>query len=139
MELTNVNTVTVEAGENVPFVSVPVKGGPGIVHRENSGIITLRGLTNQCRARYLVEYSGNIAVPTGGTVGAVSLAIAINGEPLQATLMIATPAALNEFFNVSAQTYIDVPKGCCANISVENTATQAASVANSNMIITRVA
>lgn len=139
MELTNINTVTVAATENVPFTETPIKGCPATVHREGSGIVTLRGLTNQLRARYLVEYGGNIAVPTGGTVGAISLAIAINGEALQSTVMIATPAAAGEFFNVGAQTYIDVPKGCCAYVSIENTSAEAIDVANSNLIITRVA
>lgn len=137
MEITNVNTITVDENENVLFTDTAVPGGACIQHREGSGIVTLRGLTSQCRARYLVSYSGNIAVPTGETVGAISLAIAIQGEPVLSTQMIATPAAVEEFFNVSAQTYVDAPKGCCVTIAVENTSDIPVNVSNSNLIVTR--
>lgn len=106
-------------------------------HRQGSGIVKLRGLTNQCRARFLVSYSGNIQIPTGGTVEAISLAIAIDGEPLQSTRMIVTPAAVENFFNVSAQAYVDVPRGCCVTVAVQNTSTQAIEVQNSNLIAVR--
>jgi hypothetical protein len=81
-EFTNVAAQTVAANGNVVFSSTAVKGSNCIQHREGSGIITLRGLTNQCKARFFVDFSGNIAIPTGGTVGAISLAIAISGEPV---------------------------------------------------------
>ena len=97
----------------------------------------MRGLTNQCRARFLVSYSGNIQIPTGGTVEAISLAIAIDGEPLQSTRMIVTPAAVENFFNVSAQAYVDVPRGCCVTVAVQNTSTQSIEVQNSNLIAVR--
>lgn len=122
---------------NVVFTSTAVKGGNCIKHREGSGIITLRGLTNQCRARYFVNFSANIAVPTGGTSGEISLAIAISGEPVLSSQMRSTPAAVSQYNNVSAGIYIDVPAGCCANIAVENTSTQAIEVANANLVVTR--
>ena len=81
-EFTNVAAQTVAANGNVVFSNIAVKGSNCIQHREGSGIITLRGLTNQCKARFFVDFSGNIAIPTGGTVGAISLAIAISGEPV---------------------------------------------------------
>lgn len=107
--------------------------------REGAGIVKLRGMTNQCRARFLVDFSGNIQIPTGGAVGEISLALAVDGEPLQATKMIVTPAAVENFFNVSAQSYIDVPKGCCSTVAVQNTSTQAIEVQNSNLTVVRVA
>ena len=67
------------------------------------------------------------------------MAIAINGEAVPSTTMIVTPAAVNEFFNVSASVFIDVPSGCCANISVKNTSTQTIDVQNANLIVERVA
>lgn len=137
MELTAIQTQTVAAGQNVLFTETPVKGSNCIQHRDGSGIVTLRGLTNQCRARFKVSYYGNIAVPTGGTVGPISLSIALAGEPLLATQMTVTPAAVGEFFNVSASAFVEVPKGCCLNIAVENTTAEAIDVANSNLIITR--
>lgn len=94
-------------------------------------------MTNQCRARYFVNFSANIAVPTGGTAGEISLAIAISGEPVLSSQMRSTPAAVSQYNNVSAGIYIDVPAGCCANIAIENTSTQAIEVANANLVVTR--
>lgn len=127
----------VAANENVVFTNTAVKGSNCIQHREGSGIVTLRGLTNQCRARYFVDFSANIAVPTGGTAGAISLAIAISGEPVLSSQMISTPAAVAQFNNVSTGIYVDVPKGCCVNIAVENTSGVAIDVANANLVVTR--
>lgn len=137
MEITAIALQTVEAGQDVAFTETAVNGTNCIVHRQDSGIIKLRGITNQCRARYLVGYSGNIQIPTGGTVDAISLAISVDGEPLQSTKMIVSPAAVENLFNVSAQAYIDVPKGCCSTVSVENTSAQTIQVQNSNLIATR--
>lgn len=127
----------VAANGNVVFTNTAVKGSNCIQHREGSGIVTLRGLTNQCRARYFVDFSANIAVPTGGTAGAISLAIAISGEPVLSSQMISTPAAVAQFNNVSTGIYVDVPKGCCVNIAVENTSGVAIDVANANLVVTR--
>lgn len=127
----------VAANGNVVFTNTAVKGSNCIQHREGSGIVTLRGITNQCRARYFVDFSANIAVPTGGTAGAISLAIAISGEPVLSSQMISTPAAVAQFNNVSTGIYVDVPKGCCANIAVENTSGVAIDVANANLVVTR--
>lgn len=128
---------TVLQGEDVAFTETPVFGTKCIVHRQGSGVVKLRGITNQCKARFLVSYSGNIQIPTGGTVEAISLAIAIDGEPLQSTRMIVTPAAAENLFNVSAQVYVDVPCGCCSAIAVQNTSGQTIEVQNSNLIVVR--
>ncbi len=130
---------TVEANQNVYFTDTVMCGGPSMIHRDGSGLVTLRGLTNQCRARFRVAFGGNIAIPTGGTVGPISLAIAIDGEAVQATTMIVTPAAVEEFFNVFSAVFVDVPRGCCVTVSVRNTSTEAIEVQNANLIIERVA
>ena len=121
MELTANAIQTIPANGNVIFTDTVVCGNCSIMHREGSGLVTLRGLTNQCRARFRVSFGGNIALPTGGTVGPISLAIAINGEPVATTTMISTPAAVEEFNNVFSAIFLDVPKGCCSQISVKNT------------------
>ena len=136
-EYTAVSSQNVAANGNVVFTNTAVKGSNCIQHREGFGIVTLRGLTNQCRARYFVDFSANIAVPTGGTAGAISLAIAISGEPVLSSQMISTPAAVEQFNNVSAGIYVDVPKGCCVSIAVENTSGVAIDVANANLVVTR--
>ena len=121
MELTANAIQTVEPGANVIFTDTVVPGNCSIMHREGSGLVTLRGLTNQCRARFRVSFGGNIAIPADGTVEAISLAIAVNGEPVATTTMISTPAAVEEYNNVFSAIFLDVPKGCCSQISVRNT------------------
>ena len=130
---------TVPANQNVYFTDTVVCGNSSIGHRDDSGLVTLRGVTNQCRARFLATFGGNIAIPTGGTVEAISLAIAIEGEAVPATTMIVTPAAVENYFNVNASIYIDVSRGCCTRISIINTSTQDILVQNANLIIERVA
>ena len=138
-EFTNVGLQTILPGQNVIFTETPVFPTRCIVHREGSGIVRLKGMTNQNRSRYLIAFSGNIQIPTGGTVEEISLAISLDGEPLPATQMIVTPAAVENFFNVSAMTYVDALCGCCVTVGVENTSTQDIEVQNANLIVTRVA
>jgi hypothetical protein len=139
MELTAVAAQTVAANQNVLFTDVVISGCPSIVHRDGSGLVTLRGITTQCRARFKVTFGGNIAIPTGGTVGAISLALSLDGEPLGSATMIETPAAVEEFSNVFGAVYINVPAGCCTTVGVRNTSTQDITVQNANLIIERVA
>lgn len=140
MEITANAVQTVAVNQAVLFTETAVSGNYSMIHREGSGLVGLRGLPNgQCRARFLVEFGANVAVPTGETVGPVSLAIAINGEPVATSSMISTPAAVEEYNNVSASLYIDVPIGCCSQISVENIGTIPISVQNANLIVERVA
>lgn len=139
MEIISVALQTVNPNQSVYFTDTVVCGGNAITHRDGSGLVSLRGLTNQCRARYKVTFGANIAIPTGETVGPIQMAIAINGEPIQSTTMIVTPAAVEDFFNVFSAIFIDVPQGCCLNVSVQNTSTIPVDVQNANLIAERVA
>lgn len=139
MELTANAIQTVAEGANVLFTDEVTSGNCSILHRDGSGLVTLRGLTNQCRARFRVSFGGNIAVPTGGTVGPISIAIAVNGEPVAATTMISTPAAVEEYNNVFGAIFLDVPRDCCSQISVRNISDQAIEIQNANLIVERVA
>lgn len=130
---------TVPANQNVYFTDTVICGGCAITHRDDSGLVTLRGITNQCRARYRVSFGGNIAVPTGGTAGPISLALAIDGEAVPATTMTVTPAAVGDFFNIYSSVYVDVPRGCCVTISVRNISTVPVDVQNANLIVDRTA
>ena len=140
-EYSNVATQEVAANGNVLFTDTPTSVcNRGIItHRTGSGLINLKGATNNRRAKYRVSFSGNIAVPTGGTAGAISLAIAIEGEPDLSTLAISTPAAVDEFNNVAMATDVWIPCGCCMAVSVKNTSSQAVNVANANITIERLA
>lgn len=139
MEITANALQTVGVDQNVLFTETAVRGNGSIMHREGSGIVTLRGFTTQCRARFKVSFGANIAVPTGETVGPISLALAISGEAVPTSSMIETPAAVEEFSNVYSSLFIDVPQGCCVSISVENTSTIPVGVQNANLIVERVA
>ncbi len=139
----------VEVGQNVLLIdSIPCNRGY-VIHRNGSGILTLRGITSGCNcfARYQVTFNGNLAVPTGGTAGAIAIALAIDGEPLQSSRAIVTPAAAEQYFNATSTAIITVPKGCCYTVAVENVAAgvdgpidqQAISVADGNLTVARIA
>lgn len=138
-EYTAVALQEVAANQNVLLTETPVCGRGCIMHRDGSGLVTLRGASNgQCFARYLITFGANIAIPTGGTVEAISVAISLNGEALLSSQGTITPAAVEQFGNVAGFAFITVPAGCCVTISVKNTSAQAISVQNANLIVERV-
>lgn len=122
-----------------------------VLHRNESGIVILRGIVNNacgCFARYQVTFNANIAVPEGGTVGPISVALSLDGEPILTSKAIVTPAAVDEYFNVTSTAIITVPKGCCFTVAVENTSSSATpgttpapaiNVQNANMTVSRIA
>lgn len=128
--------------------SIPCNKGY-VYHREGSGILTLRGIVNNpcgCFARYQVTFNGNIAVPEDGTVTPIAIALAIDGEPILTSRAIFTPAAVDEYGNVTSTAIITVPKGCCFTIAVENvseadgaTPAQPINVQNANLTVARIA
>lgn len=137
----------VAVGQNVLFVdSIPCPKGQ-VIHRNGSGILTLRGCGSNCFARYQVTFNGNIAVPEGGTAEAIAVALAIDGEPLLSSRAIVTPAAVEQYFNVTSTAIITVPRGCCYTIAVENVDagvsglidSQTISVADANLTVARIA
>lgn len=139
MEITANALQTVASNQNVLFMETAVRGNCSIIHREGSGLVTLRGITDQCRARYRITFGGNVAIPAGGTVAPITLAIAVNGEAVGPTTMISTPAAVEEFNNIFSSIFINVPAGCCYTISVRNLSEDAVDVQNANLIVERVA
>lgn len=139
MELISNAVQTVSTNQDILFTTVVIPGNCSMLHRVGSGLVTLRGLTQQCRARYRITFGANIAIPTGGTAGPASLAIAIDGEPIVSTTMISTPGDVEDFNNVSSSVFVDVPKNCCSQISVMNVGDQSISVEHANIIIERVA
>lgn len=86
-----------------------------MLHREGSGLVTLRGITNQTRARFKITFGGNVALPADITpVTPISLAIALNGEPVVETTMISTPATAATYNSVGRVLFLDIPAGCCS-------------------------
>jgi len=128
--------------------SIPCPKGY-VYHENETGIFILRGCTNNCFARYRVTYNGNIAVPEGGEVTPLAVAISVNGEPRVTSQAIFTPQAVEEFGNVTSTAIITVPKGCCFSLSVRYvdatvddaavTPTPTIEVQNSNLVIDRIA
>jgi hypothetical protein len=133
-EYTSNAVQTVGIGQNVLLTDAPIPCTKGyVIHREGSGLLTLRGIVNNCNgcfARYKVSFGANISIPTGG---------AIDGEPIPTSSVISTPAAVEEYDNVYASIFITVPRGCCYTIAVENTSSQSINVQNVNLIVERTA
>lgn len=127
--------------------SIPCRRG-NVYHEDETGIFILRGRTNQCYATYRVTFNGNIAVPAGGTVGPIAIAITVNGEPRLTSRAIFVPAAVDTYGNVTSTAIIKVPQGCCFTVSVEyisgvddaaTTPAPAINVQNANLVIDRIA
>lgn len=135
---------------NAPAIftaSIPCRRGC-IYHEDETGIFILRGITNQCFATYQVTFNGNIAIPDGGTVTPIAVAITVNGEPRLTSRAIYTPAAVAEYGNVTSTAIIKVPRGCCFSLSVESvpatadptvTPAPVIELQNANLVINRIA
>ena len=125
--------------------------GKGYVYHESeTGNFILKGAVNNgsCFAHYQVTFNGNIALPTGGTVTPIAIALTVNGEPRLTSRAIYTPAAVEEFGNVTSTAIIKVPKGCCFSLSVDavpasadptETPAPVIEVQNANLTVSRIA
>ena len=136
----------VNPGETVVFTDSPDPCKRGLIrHRDGTGTFLLSGWTprrscgcNRNRsAQYLVDFGANISIPEGGTVGSISVALSIDGATVPASTMIVTPAAVDEYFNISRAINIDVWNNCCETVAVRNTSDQPIQVQNANIILTR--
>lgn len=139
MELFANTLQPVETNQNIMFTDTAISGCQTIIHSAGSGLVTLRGLTNQNRARFKISFGANVGLATGTTLTPIEFAISLNGEPIASTTMITTPAATLEYQNIFGETFVDVPRGCCSRVSITNIGTTAANVLNANIIIERVA
>ncbi len=136
---------------NAPILftaSIPCNRGY-IYHEDETGIFTLRGITNNCFARYQVTFNGNIAVPEDGDLTAIAVALSVQGEERPTSKAIFTPAAVDEYGNVTSTAIITVPRGCCFSLAVRYvdatvadptvTPTPSINVQNANLVINRIA
>ena len=136
---------------NAPILfnaSIPCNKGY-VYHEDETGVFILRGITSNCFARYQVTFNGNIAIPEGGEVTPIAVALAVSGEPRLTSRAIFTPAAVDEYGNVTSTALITVPKGCCFSLAVEYvdattddatvTPTPLIEVQNASLVINRVA
>ena len=141
---------TVAANAPIIFTDAPVPCRRGLVrHRDDSGNFLLSGYVpgnRRCNcgcgcqdtsANYLVDFGANIAVPTDGTVDSISVGIAIDGAVIPSSIMTVTPAAVEQFFNISRAINVQVWRGCCENVSIVNLSTQPILVQNANVLFSR--
>lgn len=140
----------VNPGESIVFTDTPVPNQNGLVrHRDGTGNFLLSGYVSpqnrgqmcQCNAaraaNYIVDFGANISIPTGGTVEPISVAVSIGGATIPASTMTVTPAAVDEYFNVSRALNVSIWKGCCENVSIRNVSEQPIQVSNANIIFAR--
>ena len=147
-EWTSVAVQTVNPGEAIVFTENPVPCYRGLIlHRDDSGLFLIKGTSNgfirrcpcmgQPSVNYMVDFGANIAVPTGQTVGPISVAYELEGATLGGTTMTVTPAAVEEFFNVSRATNVPIWLGCCESFAVRNISAIPILVQNANLVIVR--
>lgn len=136
---------------NAPVIfsaSIPCTKGY-VYHEDETGIFILRGITcGQCFATYQITFNANIAIPEGGTVSPIAVAVTINGEPRPTSRAIITPAAVCDYGNVTSTTIVKVPRGCCFSLAIENvdadedpttTPAPVINVQNANLVVNRIA
>ena len=132
---------TVDVDENILFLNGNRCCKKGLItHNDISGVFRVKGVSNCCKTIYKVHFNANIAIAEGGTVEPTSVALTQNGEVLRNAIATVTPAAIGDFWNVSFETFIELPCGCCDTITVRNISdTTAIDVINANIVIDRVA
>lgn len=147
--LTRDSVESVALNQAIPFIdSIPCTKG-NVYHQSGTGIFVLRGKTNNCFARYNVEFTGNIAIPTGGAITPIATAIVVSGDERVGSRSIFTPTVVDEYGNVTSRAVVDVPCGCCFTIAVEyvnatvddptTTPTPLINVIDGSLSITRIA
>ena len=136
---------------NAPILfdaSIPCTRG-NVFHEDGTGIFILRGNTNNCFARYQITFNGNIAIPTGGAITPIAVAISVNGEERPTSKAIYTPTVVDTFGNVTSTAIVTVPRGCCFTVAIRyvdattddaaTTPTPLIEVINANVVINRIA
>lgn len=145
-EYTAIAVQTINPGESVVFTATTSPCLRGFVRHSDgtSGFLLSGWIPNSScpcncnkQAEYLVDFGANIAVPTGGTAEAISVAIALDGGTVPASTMIVTPAAVEEYFNVGRNITVDIFNQCCQSITVRNTSSQPILMQNANIRFTR--
>ena len=147
--LTRDSVESVALNQAIPFIdSIPCTKG-NVYHQSGTGIFVLRGKTNNCFARYNVEFTGNIAIPTGGAITPIATSVVVSGDERVGSRSIFTPTVVDEYGNVTSRAVVDVPCGCCFTIAVEyvnatvddptTTPTPLINVIDGSLSITRIA
>jgi hypothetical protein len=139
MELITTQVQTVEPNSSVLYQAATSSGNQSILWRIGSGIITLRGLGPQNRARFRISAHLNVALSADAAKDPIEVAFAVNGEAIGTTRMVSTPAAVGEFNSIGTSSFIDVASGCCTEITLKNIGTTDIDVENVTVTVERVA
>lgn len=136
---------TIQPNGNVIFTVTAIEDTSGNVgHIQGTGVFELKGgqRRNVCRCcqknyckQFPASFSANIAVPEGGTPGAISVAFAVAGGIVPASTMIVTPAAVGDYFNISVEMPVPILCGCCQTFTIVNTSSQAIIMKNASLEI----
>ena len=128
--------------------SIPCRRGL-VYHEDETGIFTLRGITDQCFATYQITFNGNVALPEDSAeITPIALAISIQGEPRVTSRAIYSPQAVDEYGNLTSTAIVKIPRGCCFSMAVEYvpattdptvTPAPVINVQNANLVINRIA
>lgn len=141
----NINEQTIPAGGSAIFTTTVIRD-PSVKHNDGEGSFLLSGGPNKrnvcpCKGSpcklYPINFGANIAIPEGGTVEAISVAIAVNGSTVPASTMIVTPAAVEQYFNISREMPVGIFCGCCQTVTITNTSTQPILMQNATLEITK--
>lgn len=106
----------VALNNTIPYDIVSIPCNKGCVIPVTTGVLNLRSGQNQA-ARYNVRAEANVAIPTGGAVTPIALALTINGVTVPDSVAIVTPAAVEDVWHISTTATITVPCGCCLSVS----------------------
>ena len=107
----------VALNNTIPFNIVSIPCNKGCVIPITTGVLTLKGGASNRFARYEVDLQANIAIPEGGAVTPLAVAITLNGVAIPDSVAIVTPAAAEDLWHVNTSAVITVPCGCCVSVS----------------------
>ena len=107
----------VALNNTIPFDIVSIPCNKGCVVPITTGVLTLQGSKSNRFARYEVNLQANIAIPEGGAITPIAIAITLNGVAIPDSVAIITPTAVEEVWHINTSATITVPCDCCVSIS----------------------
>lgn len=107
----------VALNNTIPFNIVSIPCNKGCVVPITIGVLTLKGSTSNRFARYEVDLQANVAIPEGGAITPLAVAITLNGVAIPDSVAIVTPAAAEDVWHIHTSTTITVPCECCVSVS----------------------
>lgn len=107
----------VALNNTIPFNIVSIPCNKGCVVPITTGVLTLKGSSSNRFARYEVDLQANVAIPEGGAVTPLAIAVTLNGVAIPDSVAIVTPAAAEDVWHIHTTATVTVPCGCCVSVS----------------------